>query len=256
MSKRKKAHEKEPNLERWLVSYADFITLLFAVFVVLYAMGQVDKAKAEAVMSSIQMAFGVSPPMGKNGAKHLKTTDLRRLTIVGPHGASKESGTGGGKLQINDLLLLKDLLDENVKKEGLGANTRLTINPQGLVVSLQAANLFTPGTAILQKEAYPQLDTIAQTLSNNIRPIAISGYTDNSPIDTGSYKSNWELSSARALTVLHYLIDRHNFDPTLLSASGYAANSPIADNDTEEGRKLNRRVELVVQADADNWPGR
>ncbi len=254
MSKRKKAHEKEPNLERWLVSYADFITLLFAVFVVLYAMGQVDKMKAAQVMQSVQLAFGVTPPMAKSGPKHVRTTDLRRLTIVGPHGAAKESGAGGGKLQVNDLLLLKDLLDEDIKKDGLGANTRLEINPKGLVVSMQAANLFTPGTAILQKEAYPLLDLIAQTLGDNIRPIAISGYTDASPIDTGSFKSNWELSSARALAVLHYLVDRHNFDPALLSATGHASNNPVADNDTEEGRKVNRRVELIVQSDAANWP--
>ncbi|NTV15332.1 MAG: flagellar motor protein MotB [Desulfobulbaceae bacterium] len=254
MSKRKKAHEKEPNLERWLVSYADFITLLFAVFVVLYAMGQVDKMKAEQVMQSVRLAFGVTPPMAKSGPKSIKNSDLRRLTIIGPHGAAKESGAGGGKLQVNDLLLLRDVLDEDLKKEGLGANTRLEINPRGLLVSMQAANLFTPGTATIQKEAYPLLDMIAQTLSDNIRPIAINGYTDDSPVDTGSYKSNWELSSARALAVLHYLVDRHSFDPSLLSATGHAANDPVADNTTEEGRKVNRRVELLVQSDTAEWP--
>jgi len=254
MSKRQKAHEKEPNLERWLVSYADFITLLFAVFVVLYAMGQVDKIKAEQVMESVRQAFGIVPPTANSGLRRGRTADLRRLTIAGPHGAAKESGAGGGKLQINDLLLLKDLLDENTKKDGLGANTRLEINPQGLVVNMQAASLFAPGAATLQKEAYPLLDIIAQTISNNTRPIAIGGYTDASPIDTGSFKSNWELSSARALAVLHYLIDRHGFDPALLSATGHASNNPVADNATEQGRRVNRRVELVIQASDSNFP--
>ena len=254
MSKRKQAHEKEPNLERWLVSYADFITLLFAVFVVLYAMGQVDKIKAEQVMASVRLAFGVTPPMAKTGPRHVKGSDLQRLTIIGPHGAAKTSGEGGGKMQINDLLLLKDVLDEQVKKEGLGANARLEINPQGLVISMQAANLFAPGSATLQKGAYPLLDTIAQTLGENTRPITIAGYTDASPTDTGSFKTNWELSSGRALAVLHYLIDHHKIDPALLSATGFGANNPVGDNTTEEGRKLNRRIEIIVQADTSEWP--
>lgn len=253
MSKRKKAHEKEPNLERWLVSYADFITLLFAVFVVLYAMGQVDKTRAEEVMESVREAFGVTPAIVKSGSSHIKGADLRRLTIIGPLGASKESGAGGGKMQINDLLLLKDLLDEDLQKAGLGANTRLEINPQGLVVSLQASNLFAPGTAILQPDALPLLDIIAESLSENTRPLAIAGYTDDSPIESRSFLSNWELSSGRALTVLHYLIDHHEFDPALLSATGYGAQHPIADNATEEGRKLNRRIEIVVQANDRNF---
>ncbi len=248
MKKRKKQGEKEPNLERWLVSYADFITLLFAVFVTLYAMGQVDKKKTDEVIHSLQHAFGIAVMAQQGGGEPFANAgNFMPVPLLSPEGLTVAKRQKKAVAEINDLLTIKGQLDKGMK--GLEKNSGTDINRRGLVINLQVADLFAPGDAVLLPQAYPLLSQIGKVLVKYANPIAIEGFTDNQDIHSARFASNWELSCARALSVLHFLLDKEKFDPAQLAATGYGPNHPIADNNTEAGRNLNRRVEIVVQAD-------
>lgn len=253
MSKRKKEPEKEANLERWLVSYADFITLLFAVFVTLYAMGQVDKQKAEEVVQSLRQAFGLSQTLPAVGRPMASQGELQVVPMLSPEGTTLVARHDKLWAQPNDLLLVKGLLERELQKKGAGDKVHVDMDQRGLIVSLQAADFFTPGQAELKKEAYPLLDKIARSLGKYSNPLRIEGYTDNTPIHSDQFPSNWELSADRALSVLHYLLDRHYFATDKLSATGYGRTHPIGDNATKTGRELNRRVDIVMLAPGNDW---
>jgi chemotaxis protein MotB len=253
MSRRKKEAEKEPNLERWLVSYADFITLLFAVFVTLYAMGQVDKKKAEAVIRSLRQAFGLTKTLPAVGRPLADQGELRVVPMLSPDGTVMVARHDKLWAQMNQLLLVKGLLEEKLKRKGDESQARVDLTQRGLIVSLQAANFFAPGRATLKKKAYPLLNDIARTLSKYANPVRIEGYTDNTPVHTEDFPSNWELSSERALSVLHFLLDGKYFAPDKISATGYGSTHPIGDNATKAGRKLNRRVDIVMLAPGNDW---
>jgi len=248
MKKRKNEPEKEPNHERWLVSYADFITLLFAVFVTLYAMSQVDKKKTEEVIQSMHRAFGISAFMPSGGSLVPSDSVHVLLPLLSLDGNGSNNSQTKVQADMTDLLKIKQLLEKELEDEKGKNSVHLDINPRGLVIILQDANFFASGEANLRPEIYPLLDYIAQVLDPYINPLSIEGFTDNTAIRSRQFTSNWELSSSRALSVLHYLIERHSFDPNRLSVTGHGANFPIGDNATEAGRRLNRRVEIAVLA--------
>ena len=253
MKKRKKEHEKEPNHERWLVSYADFITLLFAVFVTLYAMGQVDKKKTEQVIQSLHQAFGMTVVPPPDAKYFIQAGAFQTIPILNSDGMVADRRKVRLRDEIGDLLLIKGILDKEISAAN-SQSTRIELNQRGLVVSLQVGDLFDPGRAELRPQSYALLDRIAQVLGKFGNPLSIEGFTDNSPLHSEQFASNWELSSARALSVLHFLIDQYHFDPALLSATGFGPNHPIADNSTPEGRQVNRRVEIVVLDKVDPNP--
>ncbi len=245
MTKRKNDPEKEPNHERWLVSYADFITLLFAVFVTLYAMGEVDKKKAEEVIQSVNRAFGITGFM-PSGTNLIPSDSLHVLPLLSLDGAGQSQGKTHA--DMNALLKIKQLLEKELENVGEENETHLDVTPRGLVIVLQDNHFFASGQDDLRPEVYPLLDHIARVLAPYVNPLSIEGFTDNTAIHSQQFASNWELSSSRALRVLHYLVNRHNFDPARLSVTGYGANFPIGNNSTEEGRRLNRRVEIAILA--------
>ncbi len=387
--KKKQEHEKEPNHERWLVSYADFITLLFAVFVTLYAMSQVDKAKVAKVIASTNEAFGVSkstsapafniiessnliplpnildksstqpkPPTGESIYKTkekkkpkekdlvdeaFKTADqapvkTTELTEKQKKALLKEENKALNKIlkqeelsaaqkalaelkkkehiqiqKINELeVQLQKVPEKQAKKpaihepvvagnevvaqaskqpevkaeknkeevklspgeqgkvradteefkkiekniaaflhkKGAEDKVNLKIGPRGLVISLKDTEFFDSGSASVRPDSMPLLDNIAQAIDKYSNSIRIEGHTDNIPIKTSQFPSNWELSTARATNIVHYLIKNFGITPDRLSAVGYGEFRPIADNSTEEGRQKNRRVDIVVLSSA------
>lgn len=250
---RKKEPEKHVNHERWLVSYADFITLLFAVFVTLYAMSQSDKKKTEEVMQSIQQSFGMiqsgspSPKMNvlPSSQMHL-TPSIRPEVSVVP--GNRAGGRGMGKTRANekDFRQIKSSIEAYLIKQGAQSKVNLTITRRGLIVSLKEAGFFDSGQAQLKPSAYELINTIAEVVTQYNNPLRLEGHTDNVPINTSQFPSNWELSTARAVNGLKYLVRNFDVDPDTISAAGYAEFRPMADNATPEGRAKNRRVDLVM----------
>ncbi len=247
----KKEPEKHVNHERWLVSYADFITLLFAVFVVLYAMGQSDKKKVEEVMQSIQSSFGMStagtaPKINVISSKsiNIMPTLKPELSIV-PAG---RTGRGQGKTRAEekDFRQIKASIEAYLVKQGAQNKVALTITRRGLIVSLKEAGFFDSGQAQIKPEAHELINTISEVMTQYNNPLRVEGHTDNVPISSSQFPSNWELSTARATNGLKYLIKHFDVDPDKISATGYAEFRPIADNTTPDGRGKNRRVDLVM----------
>ena len=247
----KKEPEKHVNHERWLVSYADFITLLFAVFVVLYAMGQSDKKKVEEVMQSIQSSFGMStagtaPKINVISSKsiNIMPTLKPELSIV-PAG---RTGRGQGKTRAEekDFRQIKASIEAYLVKQGAQNKVALTITRRGLIVSLKEAGFFDSGQAQIKPEAHELINTISEVMTQYNNPLRVEGHTDNVPINSSQFPSNWELSTARATNGLKYLIKHFDVDPDKISATGYAEFRPIADNTSPDGRGKNRRVDLVM----------
>lgn len=251
---RKKRHKAHANHERWLVSYADFITLLFAFFVVLYASSQADKKKAAQVAASIKGAFqqlgvftgsaveGVGVP-GSPGILNPELTDAP-LKVVKVAGNSEKSpgGTGFG-IDVDELRhQLETALGDEIRQHEI----QMRVTPEGLVVSLREVGFFNSGRAELLENGHKTLTRIATILGGRGFEIRVEGHTDNVPVHNSRFKSNWELSTARATTVVSLLIEQHGFDPLLVSAAGYSEYRPVESNKTAGGRAANRRVDLVV----------
>ncbi len=248
MSRRRKKHE-HVNHERWLVSYADFITLLFAFFVVLYSTSQVDNKKVVQVSAAIHGAFqelGAFAGSAQGSVMRVEAAPpgLQQVTNLDSGLTTDSSNTGAGNgLDIDRLKHeLEQALGTQIKRHEI----EMRVTPEGLVVSLREIGFFQSGRAELLQDGRNTLARIAKILGDKGFQIRIEGHTDNVPIHTGQFKSNWELSTARATSVVALLVERYRFEPTQISAAGYSQYHPAASNGTEEGRKVNRRVDLVV----------
>lgn len=150
--------------------------------------------------------------------------------------------------QIDELSRTKSLLEQRLSKEIQDKQVRLEMMEKGLVITVVGDLLFDSGKAKIRREAYSVLDKVGRVLKENVPEfsVGIEGHTDNQPIKLSGWKTNWELSSARALSVLHYLVNEKGISPDRLSAIGYGEYHPVSGNDTREGRQLNRRVEIVI----------
>jgi len=257
MSRRKRVRA-HTNHERWLVSYADFITLLFAFFVVLYASAQVDQRKVGKLALAIQVAFqelGVFP--ASTTQIPLDTDEPMPFSAVqaienAKHNAElgRVSPSSDGPLDVAseeaDLSTLQNELQQALQHELALHEVALHRETEGLVISLREFGFFDSGSADLKPSALPALDRIASILALRSCHLRIEGHTDNVPIHTTQMVSNWELSTARSTELVRLLIQRYRFDPQRLSAAGYADFHPIASNDTPQGRAQNRRVDVVI----------
>lgn len=257
MSRRRRPRS-HANHERWLVSYADFITLLFAFFVVLYSSAQVDQRKVGKLALAIQVAFqelGVFPastsqiplnsaePMPFNTVQVVQnvvhTTELGR--VASPPEDELDSASEEASLST-----LQGELQQALQHEIDIHTVALHRETDGLVISLREFGFFDSGSAALKPTALPALDRIASILAIRICRLRIEGHTDNVPIHTTQMTSNWELSTARSTELVRLLIQRYGFPPQRLSAAGYAEYHPIASNETAQGRAQNRRVDVVI----------
>ena len=231
---------EQVNHERWLVSYADFITLLFAFFVVMFASSQVDKKK----VAGIAAAFDSYVKGGKAPQKGIQPDEGNTGSIDKP---ASLDGTGLEAISRRELAPVKAALEQELAGEIRDGKIALALQPRGLVLSLRESASFAPGKDVFDFEAYPILAKVAQALNKLPgQPVRLEGHTDNVPIQTAQFPSNWELSAARATAVLELMAKRFDIQPARLAAAGYGEFHPIANNDTTEGRAHNRRVDIVV----------
>ena len=328
MAQKKKA-EEHVNHERWLVSYADFITLLFATFTALFAMSNADKAKWEAAAKSINQAFksgassAISAPnvFAEGGAsadspllikifpestpadaapRHVKAKSAENPPdededsvpeaprIKGA--ANDEEGGGGpaaakaaptpqaaatvptppaalaptspstlapapppkaqnpmlGSLEGNGNEKMADQIKEELNHAGLKDLVAVRQERRGTVISLGEAAFFAPGSIDVHPQSTYQLDKIINVLRDKGYEIRVEGHTDNTPVTSGRYHNNWELSNLRAARIVDFMINEYRFPPESLSAAGFGEFRPIAANDSEDGKRKNRRVDIVI----------
>ncbi len=222
--RRKKAEEKE-NVERWMVSYADFVTLLFCFFTAMYAISNVDTHKLGKFVESMRLAFNIS------GSRGNAFSVIEGVQVFMPADVELESG-------------IKEILGVLISKSKGGINVRR--DSRGVVISVVNKFFFETGSADLKRSSEDVLDKIAEVLNQSPNMIRIEGHTDNVPISNNKFQSNWELSAARAITVAKYFIYTHNIQPERLTTIGYSEYRPVASNDTPEGRAKNRRVDIVL----------
>jgi chemotaxis protein MotB len=228
-------HEEEggghESSERWLVSYADFITLLFALFVLMYAMSMQSSDKVNRAWTAMATGVGVRPHRG----------GMRPELGETAHGGSAMT-----EMSRRSLTDLRENMTTAMRKfQDSGVSTRM--DRRGLVVSLAAARFFASGDADIAPAQIPVLAAVASQLNGRPNPMEIDGFTDPIPIHDSRFRDNWELSTARAATVLRYLIAHTWLPSDHLALAGYGPYRPISENATEAGRSLNRRVEIVVR---------
>ena len=226
--RRKRRHEAPHHRDRWLVSYADFITLLFAFFVVLYSAAQVDKHRAAQVVSAIQTAFH------QNGSLPLPVANGGSPQLPDAPPSSDEQQAA-----------LKKHIEQTLAAEISDGDVAVRSSPEGLVISLREVGFFDSGSAEIKASSATAFAQLAAILRQNGSDIRIEGHTDNVPIHNSHFLSNWDLSTARATATIRLLI-RYKLKPERMAAAGYAEFHPIAGNDTPEGRANNRRVDIVV----------
>jgi len=224
--------------DRWLVSYADFVTLLFAFFVVMYASAQMDQKKAGRLSVAIESAFqelGIFQANGHKPGPIPHKIPLSGNRTPGDNSAMQENlATVQGELE--------DALAAEIKRNEVA----LHLEPDGLVISLREAGFFDSGSATMKVQAEDAFRRVAQILQQHPYGIRVEGHTDPVPIHTAHFASNWELSTARATELVKLLIEQHGIAAERLSAAGYAEFHPVASNSTSKGRSLNRRVDIVI----------
>ncbi len=249
---RKRKPEQHANHERWLVSYADFITLLFAFFVVMFASAEADRGKAARVSESVrkalddgQVASVLSGILG--GAKDNKGKG--NAMMMGPGGSQRipnESPLATPANLTGSLDTLRSALKTEIEKGQL----QITLEHRGLVVSLREASFFASGNDVVYPGTYPSIEKIAQAIRRLPNLVRLEGHTDSVPIHNSRFRSNWELSAARAIATLELLTSRFGVPPERVAVAGYAETEPLESNDSEEGRAHNRRVDVVILSES------
>lgn len=243
---RRQRHKKHPHHERWLVSYADFITLMFAFFVVLYASSKADQRKQAEVAQAINAAFkslGMFQPV--TPAKAGSMPDSKDQAAI-PVNIVLGDDLAASTAVKEDLERIRKDLETKLSNQIAQHTVAMHIGRDGLVISLREAGFYDSGSATPHADSIKSLHQIAAALKTAPYDIRIEGHTDNVPIHTEQFDSNWELSTARATRLARLFIDNDALTPQRLSASGYAEFHPVAKNTTDEGRGQNRRVDIIV----------
>jgi chemotaxis protein MotB len=234
--------------DRWLVSYADFITLLFAFFVVLFATAKADQKKQMAMAEAIDSAFkslGIFPDATRNPAKNLTAASGKEPPEIPMNIVMGEDVLSPAQVK-NDLENLRHDLEQRLSNQVAQHTVSIQMGRDGLVISLREAGFFDSGSAAPRQETLTTLRQIAASLARTPYDLRVEGHTDNIPIHTTTFDSNWELSSARATRIARLFLDLRAIPADRISAAGYAEFHPVASNATPEGRATNRRVDLVV----------
>lgn len=231
--------------DRWLVSYADFITMLFGLFVVLYAFAKSDQKKQVQVTESIDSAFralGLFPDSSQHPAKGSASTSGAEQAV---NHVMTENVLSAAMVK-GDLNRMQRELEQNLASQVASHSVSIHMGRDGLVISLREAGFFPSGSATPRPETLPAVRQIAASLARTTYDLRVEGHTDNVPIHTSEFDSNWELSAGRATRIARLFLDLKAIPPERISAAGYAEFRPVATNDTPEGRAENRRVDLVI----------
>lgn len=243
---RKKAHGGHANHERWLVSYADFITLLFAFFVVMFASSQTDKARAQQVSDSVKEALEKG---GINATVHEilgGTVDDRGKGNAMMKGPGGEQTKPPDSAAVVELLPSMQFLSKELETEIGQGKVEVRLEPRGLVVSLRQATFFPSGEDSVDPLTFESLAKIAKAIKDLPNPVRMEGHTDSIPIHTARFRSNWELSASRAIAMMSLMTERYAIPYERFAIAGYADTSPVDSNETDEGRRHNRRVDIVI----------
>ncbi len=250
------------HVNRWIITYADFTTMLLALFMVMYALSQMDVNNLKEFSKSVGTVFKLPAQqnlsgetrLNRNNLKQIFNTTKTKVSFSAINTSSQKEPIKELKQQLSTIepTLQKEAAEfENIKsivKEKLNNVEGISISrePRGLLIRLSNKVLFDQGSAIIRGQSIILLDKLAEALKNIPNPIRIEGHTDKIPIKTKKFPSNWELSTARATNIVRYLINKHGFSPKKLSAVGYGEYMPIADNNSKEGRAANRRIDIVI----------
>jgi chemotaxis protein MotB len=249
--------EEPANHDRWLISYADFMTLLFAFFVVLFASSYRDnqaiKRLAEAIHIGFQKLGAFSGGQNNNGVAYPNLTPDTSIYTPPVQGtkAGQNKASAASPIDIDEL---RRQLEAAIGTELRNHEVVMRVTPEGFVISLKELGFFNSGQAVLLPGAAEKIERIAKVLTQHGLELRVEGHSDDQPIHNALFRSNWELSTGRAMAVLLLLVNDSDFNPRKISVAGYGQYRPIADNTTPEGRRMNRRVDLVVVATASPQP--
>jgi Flagellar motor protein len=260
MARKRKAshHAEEEGGEAWLLPYSDLMTLLLAVFIVLFAVSKMDQTKAKAVAEAFSQNMMMSGGAGALNNKGDSIIDLypsSPATSTQPTGNTVSNNEDATQKDVSEFLgeaeydkmgKLKAKLDQVLKDEGMSSSVSTSIDMRGLVISFNNAILFDSGSAEIKKEHIESLRAVARAVKALDNYLRVEGHTDNIPVHSAPYPSNWELSYARAVSVVQLFINECQVSPEKLVPVGYGETRPIASNDTEEGRAKNRRIDIIV----------
>lgn len=245
---KKHKHPEHINLERWLISYADFITLLFATFVVLYALSQVDIKDFQALEDSLQQAFA-SPSLmqGAEGMMQGSSNSLLDSTQADSLVPPLMMEYMSQRYEEQSMQEIEREVNDGAQ-DGEFQGVEAIRTDRGIILRFNDDYLFKSGSANINPNAKTKLDKIGLMICKKfiLHNMKVEGHTDNQPIKSTIFPSNWELSSARASSIIRYFIARFSFMPNLFSAVGYADTRPVANNSTAEGKAKNRRVEILI----------
>lgn len=241
--KHKKCHDEGHMDETWLIPYSDLLTLLLALFIVLFSMSSVDAEKFKQMAESFNSEF--------NGG-----TGILEYPSPLPQEQQQSSNIEDARNKPNteatherkELEALQNKMNQYINSKNLNLEVKTTLTDEGLMLTILNDVIFESGSAEIRKEDYQMAKEISELLvMDEPREIVISGHTDNVPISNRIYSSNWELSIIRAVNFMEVILENEKLDPRLFSAKGYGEYKPIASNTTDEGRKANRRVEVLIR---------
>lgn len=251
MSRRKAKHAQHQNHERWIVSYADFVTLLFAFFVVMFATANADRGKAKVVAAAVKAAFNE----GKASSVAQALADSKSSSEDTKRSAEQAERAARAMLELMPEM---KLLEKELKPEIERGAVELHMEARGLAISFKQAAFFDSGSDSVKSSALPIVGTVGAALRKIPNLVRLEGHTDNTPIHTTRFVSNWDLSAARAIAVLSVLNERFNIQRERMSIGGYADVAPITANNDEDGKAKNRRVDVVIlnEVGASAEPGR
>lgn len=245
MSRKKKhhaEHHEEHTDESWLVPYADILTLLLALFIVLFASADANKTKFTQMAQSLSAAFSGSPSVFDNN-----TAISPEINSTKPDQTKDDPSKEQAHLKETvQLLEVKKEIDKYINKNNLVGDLNTALTEDGLMIRIKDSALFPSGSADLRPESQRLGNEIAKMLATLPQKVVVSGHTDNVPINTREFPSNWELSSKRAINFMKSLLAQGNLQPERFSAIGYGEYRSMAANDAEEGRAKNRRVEVLI----------
>lgn len=234
----KKCPECKAGAPEYMLTYGDLVTLLMCFFVLLFAFSSVDSQKFESLMVSFQGSAGILP-----GGTSMQEARLQF------DGMPEKNTSSAQSVQLDSMERLKEEVQKKLEENNLGTDVDLEIEARGLIIRFPDNVLFDSGSAEIKTNALNSLKAIGNVLNKKEyaqSQIRVEGHTDNVPINTFKYPSNWELSTARSTNVIKYMIANIGLDPNRLSASGYGEYHPIASNTDNSGRAKNRRVDIVV----------
>ncbi|RAP73358.1 flagellar motor protein MotB [Paenibacillus montanisoli] len=250
--KHRKEHHEEHADETWLIPYADLLTLLLALFIVLYAMSSTDSKKFQDMSKAFNIAFSSGVGVLEQSAVISNANQFEDTTESKRHKenadmSKQENIEALKKKEQEDLEKLKKQVDNYIKSNGLTTQLDTKLNQSQLTITISDSSLFAPGSAKVK----PESRKLAVEISSMLQKypdyqVEVSGHTDNVPINNAEFESNWDLSSMRALRFLDILLLNKNLDPHLFSTIGYGEYHPVAKNSTVEGRSKNRRVEVSI----------